>query len=165
MQRPGWASQENGQHLAVWNFKTLITAVNNMIYQMTCFVPVGGWNNIKNKACTSTEHGYAMRYPCHNASRPCNHRCKCKYCQNKLGNTSKPVDSTPKPKRVRMHYSNQEHDLKGQKGQEFMQQVGESAKMGPSSDFEFLLAASILRDSWVAVRISPKNGVHIILKM
>ena len=108
------------------------------------FCTCGRKKYAKSKACTSTEHGYTTRCPCHKASRPCTHLCKCKHCRNELGKTPKPDTGTPKAKRMRAHYSNQQHGLKGKKGVDFMLEVGESAKTGPWSDFEFLLTTAIL---------------------
>ena len=108
------------------------------------FCTCGRKKYAKSKACTSTEHGYKTRCPCHKASRPCTHLCKCKHCRNELGKTPKPDTGTPKAKRMRAHYSNQQHGLKGKKGVDFMFEVGESTKTGPWSDFEFLLTTAIL---------------------
>ena len=110
------------------------------------FCTCGRKKYAKSKACTSTENGYQTRCPCHKASRPCTHLCKCRHCRNELGKIPKPDTGMPKAKRMRAHYSNQEHGLKGKKGLDFMYQVGESTRTGPWSDFEFLLTTAILME-------------------
>ena len=110
------------------------------------FCTCGRKKYAKSKACTSTENGYQTRCPCHKASRPCTHLCKCRHCRNELGKIPKPDTGMPKAKRMRTHYSNQEHGLKGKKGLDFMYQVGESTRTGPWSDFEFLLTTAILME-------------------
>ena len=111
----------------------------------TVFCTCGRKKSAQSKACTSTDHGYATRCPCHKASLPCTHRCRCKDCQNELGKTPKP-NVLPAAKRRRAHHPYQEHCLMGRKGQEFMLQVGEFPKTGPWTTFEFLTAAFLLRE-------------------
>ena len=113
----------------------------------------------KSTACTNTEFGYRTRCPCHRAKRACTHRCKCKNCANELGKTEAP--DTPKAKRTRAHFPNQSFDLKGKGGGKFMKEVGETPKLGPWTDFEFLLAASILRELDDATSIDVDEFVGI----
>lgn len=94
-------------------------------------------------ACTNTEFGYRTRCPCYRAKQACTHQCKCKNCANDFGKTEAP--DLPKAKRMRAHFPNQSFDLKGKRGETFMAEAGETPKVGPWTDFEFLLAASILR--------------------
>ena len=98
----------------------------------------------KSMPCTNTEFGYRTRCPCHRDKRACTHQCKCKNCANEFGKTEAP--DVPKAKRTRAHFSNQTFNLKGKRGEKFMKEAGENPKVGPWTDFEFLLAASIFRE-------------------
>ena len=90
------------------------------------------------KACISGKQ-YATRCPCYKAAKPCNTTCKCKDCQNEYGKATKPA-----AKRRRIKYAHQEHDLKGKKVQFFMEEVGETPRVGPWTDFEVVVMAAIL---------------------
>jgi hypothetical protein len=97
------------------------------------------------EACTTTEFGYSTRCPCHKAKRACTTQCKCINCANELGKMDLP--DAPKKKRKRAQFANQCFSLKGKEGHKFMLEMGESPKMGPWTHLEFLLAASILRET------------------
>lgn len=118
---------------------------NEALSDGTIFCTCGRKKSAQSKACTLTEHAYKTRCPCHKSSLPCTHRCRCKNCHNELGKTPKP-ETIPTAKRKRAQHLNQEHDLKGRKGQEFMIKVGEVPRAGPWTTFEFLTAVVILRE-------------------
>ena len=97
------------------------------------------------EACTTTEFGYSTRCPCHKAKRACTTQCKCTNCANEWGKMDLP--DAPKRKRKRAHFANQYFSLKGKEGHKFMVEMGENPKMVPWTHLEFLLAASILRET------------------
>ena len=93
-------------------------------------------------SCVYKLDAYSTRCPCFNSGAPCTDRCRCEHCQNPHGIRPKKV--APQVKRRRREtYENQKHPLKGRKSSDFVQMIDEPLKIGPCSDIEYLVMASI----------------------
>ena len=106
-----------------------------------------GRKSTKGTPCSLQLNVYTTRCPCYNLQSGCNHKCRCKNCQNPYGKQLAPAEkpATGSKRKFEPH-TYQKQSLKGIKTMEFMNQVSEPVKTGAFSIIETLLISAIIQN-------------------
>ena len=129
-----WASPEPQQ----------LTEESTSPQQPTCSC---GRKSTKGTPCSLQLNVYTTRCPCYNLQSGCNHKCRCKNCQNPYGKRLAPAEKPAAgTKRKIEPHTYQKQSLKGIKTMKFMDQVNEPVKTGAFSIIETLLISAIIQN-------------------
>ena len=106
-----------------------------------------GRKSTKGTPCSLQLNIYTTRCPCYNLQSGCNHKCRCKNCQNPYGIRLVPAErpSTGSKRKYEAHRW-QKQSLKGTKAMKFMDEVDVPVKTGTFSTTETLLVSAIIQN-------------------
>ena len=106
-----------------------------------------GRKSTKGTPCSLQLNVYTTRCPCYNLQSGCNHKCRCKNCQNPYGKRLAPAQkpATGSKRKFEPH-TYQKQSLKGIKTMKFMNQVSEPVKTEAFSIIETFLISAIIQN-------------------